>query len=173
MHYDKHHKGYASKLTDLVAKDPKLHGYALEELLMTQPPGPVFNCAAQIWNHNFYWHSMSPEGGGAPKGALLQAIEAQWGTFEKFKAEFSAAAGAHFGSGWAWLVKTPLKRLAIVTTKDADIPALRGLHPLLVCDVWEHAYYIDYRNDRAAHLKAFWDAVNWDFANFNWIMTGG
>uniref|UniRef100_A0A7S1JGT3 superoxide dismutase n=1 Tax=Eutreptiella gymnastica TaxID=73025 RepID=A0A7S1JGT3_9EUGL len=170
LHYEKHHKGYATKLTQLVAQDPKLKGLSLEELLMTQPLGPVFNSAAQIWNHNFYWHCLSPHGGGAPTGPLLEQIKAQWGSFEKFKEEFSAAATGHFGSGWAWLVKTPQRRLAIVTTKDAEIPSLRGLHPILVCDVWEHAYYVDFRNDRAAFIKCFWDLVHWDFANFNFIL---
>eukprot|EP00667_Euglena_gracilis_P022706 EG_transcript_25374 len=161
VHYDKHHKGYAQKLTELVQKDPKLQGLSLGELLLTQSPGPVFNCAAQIWNHDFYWRCMAPTGGGPPPDSpLKQQIEKQFGSFEQFKADFTAAALSHFGSGWAWLVKTPLGSLAVVTTKDADIPALRGLHPILVCDVWEHAYYIDHRNDRAKHLSTFWDVVN-------------
>jgi len=164
VHYEKHHKGYAAKLTDLARQNPKLQGLTLEELLLTQPPGAAFNCAAQIWNHNFYWYCLSPDGGTPPTGQLLDQIVHQWGSLEEFQKEFNAAATGLFGSGWVWLVKTPLKKLAIVSTKDADTPVLRGLHPLLVCDVWEHAYYVDFRSDRAKHVETFWKLANWPFA---------
>ena len=165
FHYDKHHAGYVTKLNAAAASNPELAKKSIETLMSTEK-GPLFNLAAQIWNHNFYWQSLSPNGGGAPKGKLAQEIDSSFGSFDKFKEEFTAAAIGHFGSGWAWLVHDGTK-LRVVQTHDAGCPLTEGLKPLITCDVWEHAYYIDYRNDRAAYVKAFWEAVNWDFAESN------
>jgi Fe-Mn family superoxide dismutase len=129
--------------------------------------GGVFNNAAQVWNHTFYWHSMSPNGGGDPTGPIAAKIHEGWGSFDAFKAAFSAAAGGQFGSGWAWLVQNPDGSLAITTTSNAGCPLTDGKKPLLTCDVWEHAYYVDYRNARPAYVTAWWSLVNWDFANAN------
>lgn len=129
--------------------------------------GPVFNLAAQIWNHTFYWHSLSPNGGGKPTGKIAKAIDDSFGSFEKFKEEFSAAASGHFGSGWAWLVRDENNKLEVMQTHDAGNPMTQGKIPVLTCDVWEHAYYIDYRNDRAAYVNAWWNLVNWKFAEQN------
>jgi len=166
FHHDKHHAGYVTKLNGLLADKPELQGKSLEELIATEKGG-LFNNAAQIWNHTFYWHSMSPNGGGEPSGALGDAIKAKWGDFAKFQEEFSAKATGHFASGWAWLAKDPTGALHIVDTHDANTPLTEGFKPILTCDVWEHAYYIDTRNDRAAYVKNWWGAVNWEFANGN------
>ncbi len=131
--------------------------------------GKLFNNAAQVWNHTFYWNSMSPSGGGAPSGDLAQAINAAFGSFDAFQAEFGAAAGGRFGSGWAWLVTDAAGKLSIVTTPNAETPLTDdGVTPLLTCDVWEHAYYVDYRNDRGGYVKAWWNLANWDFAAKNY-----
>jgi Fe-Mn family superoxide dismutase len=166
FHYDKHHQGYVTKLNAAVESKPELAKKSIEDLIQTEK-GPVFNCAAQIWNHNFYWQSLSPNGGGQPKGKLAAAIDSNFGSFDKFKEEFTAAATGHFGSGWAWLVEDSDGKLKVVQTHDANVPLTDGLKPIITCDVWEHAYYIDYRNDRAAYVKAFWEAVNWEFAESN------
>lgn len=166
FHYGKHHAGYVAKLNAAVEKDSSLAGKSLEDLIRSQSGG-VFNNAAQIWNHTFYWNSLSPKGGGEPSGAIADAINKAFGSFGDFKNEFSAAAGGHFGSGWAWLVKDDGGNLAIVDTHDAGNPLTAGKSPILTCDVWEHAYYIDYRNARPSYIEAWWNLVNWDFANKN------
>jgi Fe-Mn family superoxide dismutase len=167
FHYDKHHTGYVTKLNAAAASNAELQKKSIEEIMATEK-GPLFNLAAQIWNHTFYWNGLSPNGGGAPKGKLLDEINASFGSADKFKEEFTAASIGHFGSGWAWLAKdTASGKLVVVQTHDAANPLADGLKPLLTCDVWEHAYYIDYRNDRAAYVRAFWEAVNWDFVEGN------
>ena len=164
-HHGKHHAGYVAKLNAAVEADPSLAGKSLEDLILSASGG-VFNNAAQIWNHTFYWNSLSPSGGGEPTGAIAEAITRDFGGFEAFKKAFNAAAG-HFGSGWAWLVKDSEGKLSVVDTADAGNPLTDGLTPVLVLDVWEHAYYIDHRNARPAYIEGFWALVNWDFANAN------
>lgn len=166
FHYGKHHMGYLTKLNAAVEADASLQGKDLETLVKTTSGG-VFNNAAQVWNHTFYWNSMSPQGGGAPSGALAAAIDAAFGSFDAFKEQFSAAAGGQFGSGWAWLVKQADGTLAITTTGNAETPLTAGVTPLLTCDVWEHAYYLDYQNARPSYVTAWWNLVNWDFAAAN------
>lgn len=164
-HYGKHHQAYLNKLNELVAGKPE-EKKTLEELIKSTE-GVLFNQAAQVWNHTFFWNSMKPQGGGQPKGAIAQAIERDFGGYDKWKAEFAAAAVGRFGSGWAWLVEDGGK-LSIVTTANADTPLREGKTCLLTLDVWEHAYYIDYRNARPNFISAFLDhLVNWDFANAN------
>jgi superoxide dismutase, Fe-Mn family len=163
FHHGKHHQAYVTKLNELVAADPKLEGKSLEDLIKTTT-GPVFNQAAQVWNHTFYWHSMKPGGGGEPTGALAEAINKSWGSFSTFKEKFSAAAVGQFGSGWAWLVKNDAGALEITQTSNAGCPLTESKTPLLTCDVWEHAYYVDYRNARPKYVEAWWNLVNWDHA---------
>jgi Fe-Mn family superoxide dismutase len=165
FHHGKHHQAYVTKLNELVEKDPSLAGKSIEDLVRSAS-GPVFNQAAQIWNHTFYWHSMKPKGGGEPKGAVADAIKASFGSFADFKTQFTNAAIGQFGSGWAWLIKDDTK-LAISATSNAGCPVHEGKKPILTCDVWEHAYYIDYRNARAKYVDAWWNLVNWDFAAKN------
>eukprot|EP00331_Platyophrya_macrostoma_P033117 CAMPEP_0176447540 /NCGR_PEP_ID=MMETSP0127-20121128/25115_1 /TAXON_ID=938130 /ORGANISM="Platyophrya macrostoma, Strain WH" /LENGTH=195 /DNA_ID=CAMNT_0017834051 /DNA_START=46 /DNA_END=633 /DNA_ORIENTATION=+ len=167
-HYDKHHQGYVVKLNAAAATNESLAKKTIEELIRTEK-GPIFNLAAQIFNHTFFWNSLSANGGGEPKGKLAEEIVASFGSFDKFKEEFTNAAVGHFGSGWAWLVKnTETQKLQVYQTHDAATPLTEAhLKPILTCDVWEHAYYVDYRNDRAAYIKAFWNAVNWEFAESN------
>ena len=165
FHYGKHHAGYVKKLNAAIEADSSLAGKSLEDLIKTQKGG-VFNNAAQVWNHTFYWNSLSPGGGGEPTGSIAEAINKSFGSFSDFKEKFSAAAGGHFGSGWAWVVKDGDK-LAIVDTHDAGNPLTEGKKPVLTCDVWEHAYYIDYRNARPDYIAAWWNLVNWDFASQN------
>ena len=167
-HYGKHHQGYVNKLNAAVEGKPEAEK-SLEEIIKTAEGG-LFNNAAQVWNHTFYWNSLSPDGGGEPTGDLASAIEKDFGSFNDFKDKFTTAAAGRFGSGWAWLVKNAKGKLEITTTLNAETPLTHeGLTPLLTCDVWEHAYYIDYRNARPKYLEAFWNIVNWDFAeeNFN------
>ncbi|MHC5018837.1 MAG: superoxide dismutase [Planctomycetota bacterium] len=166
FHFGKHHQGYVTKLNAAVEANADLAGKSLEELMDSQKGG-VFNLAAQTWNHSFYWNSMKPGGGGDPTGAIAEAINDSFGDFGKFKAEFSTRAGGHFGSGWAWLCIDNAGKLSIEDTHDADNPLATGLVPLLTCDVWEHAYYIDFRNARPKYIEAWWNLVNWDFANSN------
>lgn len=167
-HYGKHHQTYVTKLNGLVEQKPELEGKSLEELMEAHKAGgPVFNNAAQIWNHTFYWNSLSPNGGGAPTGAIGEKINAQFGSFEKFQEQFTGACVNHFGSGWAWLCLNKDGSLSIDQTHDAGCPLLEGKTPLLTCDVWEHAYYVDYRNVRPDYVKAWWNLVNWEFANKN------
>ena len=165
FHYGKHHAGYVTKLNAAI-EGTEFENASLEDIIM-KSQGGVFNNAAQIWNHTFYWNSLSPNGGGEPSGALADAINASFGSFEAFKKEFTAKAGTLFGSGWAWLVKNKEGKLEIVQTANAGCPLTDGLVPLLTCDVWEHAYYIDYRNARPKYVDAFWSLVNWDFAASN------
>lgn len=165
-HFGKHHMGYFNKLVAAIEADSSLQGKSLEELI-SSTSGGTFNNAAQVWNHSFYWNSMSPNGGGEPTGAIADAINTAFGSFEDFKTQFSAAAAGQFGSGWAWLVKDAEGKLSITTTGNAGTPLTEGLTPVLTCDVWEHAYYVDYRNDRGGYVNAWWSLVNWDFANAN------
>ncbi len=166
FHYGKHHQTYVTNLNKLIA-GTSFADASLESIVM-RSEGGMFNNAAQIWNHTFYWNSLSPKGGGAPTGALADAINAKFGSFDEFKAEFTKCAVTTFGSGWAWLVKNPDGSIELVSTSNAATPLTSGQTPLLTCDVWEHAYYIDYRNARPAYLEAFWALVNWDFASANY-----
>jgi len=165
-HYGKHHKAYVDKLNELVP-GTEFENMSLEEIIMKAKPGPIFNNAAQDWNHSFYWHSLSPEAGGQPDDALAAAMEAAFGTYDNFKELFTKAAVGQFGSGWAWLVKNADGKVEIVTTSNAGNPMTDHKKPLMTCDVWEHAYYIDTRNSRPNYLKNFWELVNWDFAAKN------
>lgn len=164
-HYGKHHQTYVTNLNNFVP-GTEFEGLSLEEIIV-KSSGGIFNNAAQVWNHTFYWNSLSPNGGGQPSGALADAINAAFGSFEKFKEEFTKCAVTTFGSGWAWLVKNADGSLAIVSTSNAGCPLTTGQTPILTCDVWEHAYYIDYRNARPAYVEHFWSLVNWDFAAKN------
>lgn len=161
-HYGKHHNAYVTNLNKLTEGKPEA-GKSLEELIKTTK-GPVFNNAAQVWNHTFYWNCLKPNGGGTPTGALLEAINASFGSFEEFKTLFTSMAVGLFGSGWAWLVKDSDGTLGVEAMSNAGNPLQNGQTPLLTCDVWEHAYYIDYRNARAKYVETFWNLVNWDFA---------
>ncbi|CAB1114358.1 SOD [Ectocarpus sp. CCAP 1310/34] len=166
-HYGKHHAAYVTKLNAAISSNAELEGKSLDEIMKTSSGG-VFNNAAQVWNHTFYWKSLSPSGGGEPTGAVKEAIEEKFGSFEAFKKAFSDTAAGHFGSGWAWLVKTESGGVDVVGTHDASNPVKEGKGtPILTCDVWEHAYYIDYRNSRPGYIAAWWNLVNWDFANEN------
>ncbi len=171
FHHGKHHATYVNNLNGFVEKDAALAGKSLEDIVRSAS-GPVFNNAAQVWNHTFYWNSLSPasssggSGGGEPSGKIAEAINAAFGSFAGFKEQFSKTAVGHFASGWAWLVKDGGK-LAIVDTHDAGCPLTQGKTPILTCDVWEHAYYVDYRNARAKYVEAYWNLVNWEFASKN------
>jgi len=160
-HYGKHHQAYVTNLNNLVP-NTEFANLSLEEIIL-KATGPIFNNAAQVWNHTFYWHCLSPQGGGEPKGALVDAISSAFGSFATFKEEFSRVAVSTFGSGWAWLALQQDGSLAIVSTGNADNPLTKKLKPLLTCDVWEHAYYVDYRNARPKYVEAFWNLVNWSF----------
>jgi Fe-Mn family superoxide dismutase len=164
-HYGKHHQGYVNNLNKAV-EGTELASLSLEEII-GKATGGVFNNAAQVWNHTFYWNSLSPNGGGQPSGALRKALEAKWGSVEAFKEAFSKSAAGNFGSGWTWLVKKADGTLDIVNTSNAATVVNTADKALLTCDVWEHAYYIDYRNARPTYLEHFWDLVNWDFAAKN------
>jgi Fe-Mn family superoxide dismutase len=164
-HYGKHHQTYVTNLNNLVP-GTEFEGLSLEEIVK-KSSGGIFNNAAQIWNHTFYWNSLSPNGGGEPTGPLADAINSTFGSFEKFKEELTKTAVTTFGSGWAWLVKNPDGSLALVSTSNAGTPLTAGQTPILTVDVWEHAYYIDFRNLRPKYLEAFWALVNWEFANAN------
>jgi Fe-Mn family superoxide dismutase len=168
FHYGKHHQAYVTNLNNFVAKMPDLVGKSLEDIIMSASGG-VFNNAAQVWNHTFYWNSMKPNGGGKPSGRVGEMIERDFGSYENFRTSFVSTAVGHFASGWAWLVQDSEGKLKIVDTHDAGHPVREGKgRPLICCDVWEHAYYIDYRNDRKKSVETFLDKlVNWDFANAN------
>ncbi len=161
-HYGKHHATYVDKLNGLVP-GTEFENSSLEEIIK-KAKGGIFNNGAQIWNHTFYWNCMSPDGGGNPSGELGKAIEGAFGDYSTFKNQFSESAATNFGSGWTWLVKNPDGKLEIINTGNAGNPLTDGKQPLLTCDVWEHAYYIDYRNARPKYIEAFWNLVNWDFA---------
>ena len=165
-HHDKHHATYVTNLNNLVP-GTEFEGKSLEEIITSAPAGGIFNNAAQVWNHTFYWNCMSPNGGGEPGGALADAINAAYGSFADFKEKFSTSAATNFGSGWTWLVKNSDGSIEIVNTSNAGCPLTEGKTPLLTCDVWEHAYYIDYRNARPKYVEAFWGLVNWDFVAEN------
>ncbi|MES2854505.1 MAG: superoxide dismutase [Bdellovibrionota bacterium] len=160
-HYGKHHKAYVDKLNKLI-KGTEFEKLSIEEVIRTSD-GALFNNAAQAWNHTFFWNCLSPDSKAPTSGSLFQAIETSFGSFEDFKAQFSKAAEEQFGTGWAWLLKTREGKLEIRAMEDADNPLLENSTPLLTCDVWEHAYYIDYRNERPKFVKNFWNVVNWDF----------
>ncbi len=160
-HYGKHHQAYVDKLNAAVEDTPEADK-SLEEIIRSASGG-IFNNAAQVWNHTFYWNCLSPNGGGEPDGALAEAIKRDFGSFDNFKEKFSDSAVGNFGSGWTWLVQNEDGSLAIVNTDDADTPLTGSARPLLTCDVWEHAYYIDYRNARPKYIEAFWKLVNWEF----------
>ena len=166
FHYGKHHKSYVDKLNDLI-EGTDMADQSLEEIVRGADGG-VLNNAAQIWNHTCYWKCLSPAGGGEPGGALSDAITSSFGSFDAFKEQFTNSAVTNFGSGWTWLVKNGDGSLAIVNTGNADTPLTDdSVTPLLTVDVWEHAYYIDYRNARPAYMDAFWALVNWDFVASN------
>ena len=165
FHYGKHHQAYATNLNNLV-KGTEFENMGLEDIIR-KSSGGVFNNAAQIWNHTFYWNSLSPKGGGAPTGALGDAINRKWGSFDAFKDAFTKSAIGNFGSSWTWLVKKADGSVDIVNTSNAATPLTGADKPLLTCDLWEHAYYIDYRNRRPDYLAAWWKLVNWDFAARN------
>ncbi len=160
-HYGKHHQTYVTNLNNLIEGTDNA-GKSLEALIKTSSGG-LFNNAAQVWNHTFYWNCLSPNGGGEPTGALAEAINAKFGSFAEFKEAFSKTAITTFGSGWGWLVKNSAGELELVSTSNAGCPLTEEQTPLLTCDVWEHAYYVDYRNARPKYVEAFWSLVNWDF----------
>ncbi len=165
FHYGKHHQTYVTNLNNLI-KGTEFDAMSLEDIVR-KSSGGMFNNAAQIWNHTFYWNSLSPKGGGQPTGGLAAAINAKWGTFDAFKDAFTKSAVGNFGSSWTWLVKKADGSLDIVNTSNAATPVTGTDTPLLTCDLWEHAYYIDYRNRRPDYMAAFWSLVNWDFAAKN------
>ncbi|CFQ56989.1 superoxide dismutase [Fe] [Yersinia alsatica] len=164
-HYGKHHNTYVVNLNNLI-KDTEFAAKTLEEIIKTSSGG-IFNNAAQVWNHTFYWHCLSPNGGGEPTGKVADAIKQSFGSFAEFKAQFTDAAVKNFGAGWTWLVKKADGTLAIVSTSNAATPLTTSDKPLLTVDVWEHAYYIDYRNARPKYLENFWALVNWSFVEQN------
>ena len=167
LHYEKHHKGYMKKLRNAIEGKPEAEK-SLEDLIRSAE-GDLFNNAAQVWNHDFYWKSLSPTGGGRPSGDLLSAIEESFNSFDAFRESFSDAANGEFGSGWAWLIKDRQGKLRVRSSSDAENPLQQGQRPLVTLDVWEHAYYVDYRNERARYIDAFLDhLVNWEFAAANW-----
>ena len=161
FHHGKHHKTYVDNLNNLVP-GTEFESLSLEAIIKTSSGG-IFNNAAQVWNHTFYWHCLSPNGGGEPTGELSDAINETFGSFDIFKEEFTKTSVTTFGSGWGWLVKTSDGKLELASTTGAGNPMTEGKTPLLTCDVWEHAYYVDYRNARPAYLKAFWELVNWEY----------
>ena len=171
FHYGKHHQAYVTNLNNLI-EGTDLASKPLEDIIRItakdQDKVGVFNNAAQVWNHTFYWHSMSPQGGGAPKGALAEKINADFGSYEEFKKLFKQAGVSQFGSGWAWLVVSKDGKLEIMKTPNADLPMIHEKKALFTCDVWEHAYYLDYQNRRPDYVETFLNhLVNWDFAERN------
>lgn len=168
FHHGKHHKTYVDNLNNLI-KGTEFENATLEEIIK-KSSGGIFNNAAQVWNHTFYWNGLAPVAagaGGAPTGALADAINAKWGSFDAFKEAFTKCAVTTFGSGWAWLVKTPAGDLDLVSTSNAATPLTTDNIALLTCDVWEHAYYVDYRNARPKYVESFWNLVNWEFVAKN------
>ncbi len=164
-HHDKHHAAYITNLNNLVP-GTEFENMSLEDIVKNAPAGGIFNNAAQVWNHTFYFNGMGSGGGGDPTGAIADAINDAFGSFAEFKEKFSKSAVTNFGSGWTWLVKNSAGGLEIVNTDDAD-SALKTATPLLTIDVWEHAYYVDKRNARPAYIESWWNLVNWDFVNAN------
>lgn len=166
VHYERHHKAYLAKLCKLTEGRPEAHASLVE--LIESAAGELFDNAAQVWNHRFYWECMTPRGGGTPTGPLAARLDAEFGSFARFRAEFTAAANAQFGSGWAWLMQDAMGRLRVESSDDADNPLQRGATPLLALDVWEHAYYLDYRNERSRYVEGFLDhLVSWEFVAAN------
>jgi len=159
-HYGKHHAAYVKNLNGLIT-GTEFENSGLEEIIK-KAKGGIFNNGAQVWNHTFYWNCMSPDGGGEPTAELLNAIKGDFGSFEAFKEQFSKAAATLFGSGWAWLVKSPQGKLEIVQESNAGNPLRNGIEPIMTCDVWEHAYYIDKRNLRPAYIEDFWKVIDWN-----------
>jgi Fe-Mn family superoxide dismutase len=166
FHYGKHHQAYVTNLNNLIP-GTEFENMSLEDIIM-KSSGGVFNNAAQVWNHTFYWSCLSPNGGGAPTGALADAINAQFGSVDAFKEAFNKSAVTNFGSGWTWLVKNADGSLEIFNTSNAGTPMTSGKKALLTIDVWEHAYYIDYRNARPKYLETIWGKVNWEFVAANY-----
>jgi len=164
-HYGKHYKAYISKVNAAI-EGTDFANASLVKIIQTAS-GSLFNNAAQIWNHHFYWSCMSPQGGGAPTGVASDIINKSFGSFETFKKEFSNAAASNFGSGWTWVVKKDDGTIAIENTSNASNPIKENRNPALTIDIWEHAYYIDYRNARPKYIEAFWNVINWDFINKN------
>ncbi len=162
-HYGKHHQAYVTKLNDGI-KGSELENASLEDIIV-KSEGGIFNNAAQVWNHTFYWNCLAPNAGGAPTGKIADAINDSFGSFDAFKEQFTQSAATLFGSGWAWLVQNSEGKLEIVQEVNAGNPMTSGLKPLMTCDVWEHAYYVDYRNARPNYIESFWKLVNWDFVN--------
>jgi superoxide dismutase, Fe-Mn family len=160
FHYGKHHLAYVNNLNGLVAGTP-FESATLETIIKTAE-GPIFNNGAQIWNHTFYFETFSPKGKRAPGGRLAEAINKSFGSFEAFREQFSKAAATLFGSGWAWLAEDTDGNLKILQESNAGNPLKKGLKPLLTCDVWEHAYYVDYRNRRPDYIKSYWEIIDWD-----------
>ena len=165
-HHDKHHAAYVTNLNNLI-KGTEFEKISLEDIVKNAPAGGIFNNAAQVWNHTFYFNGMGPGCGGDPTGAIAGAINDAFGSFAEFKEKFGKSAVTNFGSGWTWLVKNSAGGLEIVNTDDAD-SALKTATPLLTIDVWEHAYYVDKRNARPAYIESWWNLVNWDFVNANY-----
>ncbi|AWD32395.1 Superoxide dismutase Fe [Candidatus Kinetoplastibacterium sorsogonicusi] len=168
FHYGKHHQTYINNLNNLISNNEIYENATLEEIIK-KSSGALFNNAAQVWNHNFYWNSLSPNK-KKPSDLVLNAIISKWKSLDNFKKDFSNMAISNFGSGWTWLVKKENSDLEIVNTSNAYTPVTTSDIPLLTCDVWEHAYYIDYRNARPKYLESFWDLINWDFVNENFNM---
>ena len=164
FHYGKHHRAYVDKLNAAI-QGTEYAQMSLNDIIR-KAEGGLFNNAAQVWNHTFYWNCLAPQAGGDPTGPVADAIKQKWGSFQSFKDQFSAQAAGNFGSGWTWLV-TANNQLDIVNTDDAQTPMTSGQKALLTIDVWEHAYYIDYRNARPQYIEAFWNLVNWGFVNQN------
>ena len=164
-HYGKHHLAYVNKLNELI-KDTEFANLSLEEIIM-KSNGPIFNNAAQDWNHTFYWNCMTPKSSREPSGKLADAIKKKFGSFDEFKKIFSQSATTLFGSGWTWLAKNKEGELEIINLSNAMLPMKEDKKALLTCDVWEHAYYIDYRNLRPKYVENFWNIVNWDFVEEN------
>jgi superoxide dismutase, Fe-Mn family len=164
-HYGKHHQAYVTNLNNLI-KGTEFENAEIEQIVK-KSAGGIFNNSAQVWNHTFYWNSLSPKGGAAPTGALVDALVRKWNSYDAFKDAFGKSATGNFGSGWTWLVKKADGSVDIVNTSNAGTPLTGSDKPLLTCDVWEHAYYVDYRNRRPDYIAAFWKLVNWEFAAKN------
>ena len=165
FHYGKHHQAYVTNLNNLI-KGTEFENASLEDIIK-KSSGGIFNNSAQVWNHTFFWNCLSPQGGGQPSGAVADALNKKWGSFEAFKEAFAKSATTNFGSGWTWLVKKADGSIDVANTSNAGTPLTSGDKPLLTCDVWEHAYYIDYRNRRPDFVGAFWNLVNWEFVAKN------
>jgi superoxide dismutase, Fe-Mn family len=165
-HHGKHHNAYVVNLNNLIP-GTEYESMTLEEIIRKAPAGGIFNNAAQVWNHTFYWSCLAPNGGGAASGAVAEAINKAFGSFDAFKEKFTQSCVTNFGSGWTWLVKNSDGTVELMNTSNAGCPLTSDKTPLLTCDVWEHAYYIDYRNLRPKYVEAFWNLVNWEFVNKN------